>query len=103
MLVAAAASVSLAGCDKIKHLLGGKPSGQVVATVDGNEITTLELKAEMGGFTARDPKIQKAAEQQVLQQIILRRLVADEARKQKLDKVSDYTIQVKRGEETLLA
>jgi EpsD family peptidyl-prolyl cis-trans isomerase len=103
ILAVAAASVSLAGCDKIKQVLGGKPSGQVVATVNGDEITALELKAEMGGFAARDPKVQKAAEQQVLQQIILRRLVADEARKQKLDKVSDYTIQVKRGEETLLA
>jgi EpsD family peptidyl-prolyl cis-trans isomerase len=83
--------------------MGGKPGGQVVATVDGNEITTLELKAEMGGFNAPDAKVQKAAEQQVLQQIIMRRVIADEARKQKLDKASDYTIQVKRGEEALLA
>jgi EpsD family peptidyl-prolyl cis-trans isomerase len=103
ILVAAAASLSLGGCDKVKHLLGGKPSGQVVATVDGQEITTLELKAEMGGFAARDAKVQKAAEQQALQQIILRRLAAEEAKKQKLDKTPDYTIQVKRGEETLLA
>ena len=103
LLFAAAASVSLAGCDKIKHLIGGKPSGQVVATVNGDEITSLELKAEMGGFVARDPKVEKAAEQRALQQIILRRVAAQQARAEKLDKTSDYTIQVKRGEETLLA
>jgi EpsD family peptidyl-prolyl cis-trans isomerase len=103
VLVAATASLSLAGCDKVKHLVAGKPSGQVVATVNGDEITALELKAEMGGFAAKDPKVQKAAEQQALQQIILRRLVAQEARAQKLDKTPDYTIQVQRGEETLLA
>ena len=64
LMTVAAASLSLGGCDKIKHLIGGKPSGQVVATVNGDEITALELKAEMGGFSSRDPKIQKAAEQQ---------------------------------------
>jgi EpsD family peptidyl-prolyl cis-trans isomerase len=103
ILAAVSASVALSGCDKIKHLLGGKPSGQVVATVNGEEITTLELKSEMGGFASKDPKVMKAAEQQALQQIIVRRLVAQEARKEKLDKSADYTIQVKRGEETLLA
>jgi EpsD family peptidyl-prolyl cis-trans isomerase len=45
----------------------------------------------------------KAAQQQALQRIILRRLLADEARKQKLDKSTDYTLQLKRGEDTLLA
>jgi EpsD family peptidyl-prolyl cis-trans isomerase len=103
IVAAASASVALAGCDKVKHLIGGKPSGQVVATVNGEEITALELKSEMGGFASKDPKVMKAAEQQALQQIIVRRLVAQEARKEKLDKGSDFTIQVKRGEESLLA
>jgi EpsD family peptidyl-prolyl cis-trans isomerase len=102
--LAAGACLTTTGCDKVKSLLGGgKPTGQVVATVDGKEITALELKAELGGFNAPDPKIMKAAEQQALQTIVLRRVVADEARKEKLDKSSDYTIQVERGEDTLLA
>jgi EpsD family peptidyl-prolyl cis-trans isomerase len=83
--------------------VGGKPSGQVVATVDGQEITTLELRAEMGGFASKDPKVMKAAQQQALQSIIMRRLVAQQAKADKLDKTSDYTIQVQRGEENLLA
>ena len=104
LLVALAVSTSLtlSGCDKIKGLVGGKPSGQVVATVNGQEITSLELKAEMNGFASRDPKVMKAAQQQALQQIILRRLVVQKAKEQKLDKSPDYSMQIRRGEEGLL-
>jgi EpsD family peptidyl-prolyl cis-trans isomerase len=101
--LAAGACLTAGGCDKIKHLMGGKPSGQVVATVNGQEITNLELKSEMGGFASKDPKVMKQAQQQALQTIILRRLVAQQAKTDKLDKTPDYTIQVQRGEETLLA
>jgi EpsD family peptidyl-prolyl cis-trans isomerase len=101
--LAAGACLTTTGCDKVKSLIGGKPSGQVVATVDGQEITSLELKTELGGFSSSDPKVTKAAEQQALQSIILRRLVAAEARKQKMDKAAEYTIQVRRGAELLLA
>jgi EpsD family peptidyl-prolyl cis-trans isomerase len=103
IVAVASASVALSGCDKVKHLFGGKPSGQVVATVNGDEITTLELKAEMGGFASKDPKVMKQAEQQALQQIIMRRLVAQQAKAEKLDKTPDFSIQVQRGEESLLA
>lgn len=102
IVLAASSCLGLSGCDKVKHMLGGKPSGQVLATVDGQEITTLEMKAEMGGFSSRDPKVMKAAEQQALQQIILRRLVVQKAKEEKLDKSVDYTLQVRRGEEALL-
>ena len=103
MLTAAiAASFTLAGCDQVKKLVGGKPKGQVVATVDGQEITSLELRQEMNGFSSRDPKIIKQAQQQALQQIILRRLIVQKAKDQKLDKSTDYTLQVRRGEEGLL-
>lgn len=103
IVLAASVGLMLAGCDKVKQMLGGKPSGQVVATVNGEEITTLELRAEMAGFSSRDPKVMKAGEQQALQQIILRRIAAQEARKERLDKTSDYIMQVHRGEEALLA
>lgn len=94
----------LSGCDQVKKLVGGgKASGQVAATVNGKEITTLEVRTELGGFGSRDPQVMKAAQQQALQRIILRRLLADEARKAKLDKGTDFTLQVARGEETLLA
>ena len=103
LTIAVVASMTLGGCSQIKKLVGGKPSGQVVATVNGAEITSLELRQEMGNFSSRDPKIVKLAQQQALQQIIMRRLLAQKAKADKLDKTADYTLQVRRGEETLLA
>lgn len=106
LVIAGVVSLGLmvSGCDQIKRIAGGgKPSGQVVATVDGKEITNLQLRAELGGFGSRDPAVMKAAQQQALQQIILRELMASAARKDKLDKGSDFTIQVDRGSDTLLS
>lgn len=97
------AALSLAGCDKVKSMVGGKPKGQVVATVNGEEITTIELNRELGGFSSKDPKVMKAAQQQALQQIIMRDLLTQKAKADKLDKTPEYTVQVRRGEETLLA
>lgn len=102
LALAVSTSLTLSGCDKIKGLVGGKPSGQVVATVNGQEITSMELKQELNGFASRDPKIIQAAQQQALQQIILRRLVVQRAKDQKLDKTADFNLQVRRGEEGLL-
>ena len=103
--VAVGAGLFASGCDQIKKLTGGggAPSGQVVATVDGEEITSLQLRSELGGFGSRDAEVMKAAQQQALQRIILRKLMAEEARKEKLDKTADFTLQLEKGEETLLA
>jgi EpsD family peptidyl-prolyl cis-trans isomerase len=104
VVAAVSAGLALSGCDQVKKLVGGgKPTGQVVATVNGEEITSLQLRTELGNFSSRDPAIMKAAQQQALQRIILRKLLAEEARKEKLDKGADYTLQVERGQETLLA
>lgn len=98
-----AASLTTAGCDRVKKLIGGgEPSGQVVATVNGEEITGLELRQEMGNFSSRDPKIMKAAQDRALEGIIIRKLIVQEAKKQKLDKSAEYGLQVHRGEENLL-
>ncbi len=83
--------------------MGGKPSGQVVATVNGEEITASELRAEMRGFSSSDPKVMKAAQQAALQQIIVRNLLAQKAKEQKLDKTADYGLELRRGEQGLLA
>ena len=95
-------ALTLAGCSQVKKLVGGKPKGQVVATVNGQEITTTELGTEMGSFSSKDPAVVKAAQQQALQQIIMRDLLSQKAREAKIDKSPEYTVQVKRGEETLL-
>ena len=92
----------LTSCTQVKKLIGGKPKGQVVATVNGQEITTLELNQELGGFSSKDPAAIKAAQQQALQQIIMRDLLTQKAKEAKLDKSPEFTVQVKRGEEALL-
>ena len=101
--VAIAASMTLGGCSQIKKLVRGKPAGQVVATVNGDEITALELQQELNGFTSRDPAIMKQAQQQALQQVIMRHLLVQKAKADKLDKSPEYTLQVLRGEQALLA
>jgi EpsD family peptidyl-prolyl cis-trans isomerase len=104
LVVGLCAGLGLSGCDRVKSLMGGgKPSGQVVATVDGQEITALELRREMGGFSSRDANVMKAAQQQVLQRIIVRKLLVEKAKAEKLDKTPNYNLDVKRGEESLLA
>lgn len=96
------AALTLTGCTQVKKLVGGKPKGQVVATVNGQEITTTELGQELGNFSSKDPVVVKAAQQQALQQIIMRDLLTQKAKEAKLDKSPEYTVQAKRGEQTLL-
>lgn len=97
------AALMLSGCNQVKKLVGGKPKGQVVATVNGEEITTTELGTELGNFTSKNPATMKAAQQQALQQIIMRDLIAQKAKEAKLDKSPEYAVQARRGEESLLA
>lgn len=103
MLTTVAVATMLAGCDRIKGLIGGAPKGQVVATVDGEEITARDLRAEMQGFSSADPKIMKAAQQQAVQQLIMRTVIAQKAEEMKLDKTPEFTMQVRRGEQGVLA
>ena len=97
-----ATSFALSGCEQVKKLIGGKPEGQVVATVNGEEITAIQLRQEMGNFASRDPKIMKAAQQRALEGLILRKVLVQQAKEQKLDKSADYAVQVSRGEDNLM-
>lgn len=101
-----ASGLALAGC-KVPGLGSKAPKGQVVATVDGHEITQLDLQAEMAGVNAgpnaSDPKVHKALEQRALETIITRTIIADEARKEKLDKTPEFAIQQKRAVDGILA
>jgi EpsD family peptidyl-prolyl cis-trans isomerase len=96
------ACIALGACDMLKG--GGKePTGQVVATVDGDEITLTELRAEMAGVSAPDPKARKALEQQALEAIINRKLIAKVAVEQKLDKTPQFAVQERRAMDSLQA
>jgi EpsD family peptidyl-prolyl cis-trans isomerase len=107
LALVAAGCISLGACKfpSIPGLPGGhkSPTGQVVATVDGREITRLDLEAELANVNTPDPKVRKAAEQQALQLIITRTILADEARRQRMDKTPEFALQQRRATDTLLA
>lgn len=93
---ALAVALATAGCNK------GVPEGQVVARVNGDEITQTEVNAEMGAVGV--PADQRAkAGPAILQRIIERKLLAQAASKEGVDKEPDYVTLRQRTEELLLA
>lgn len=98
------ACLALVGCDfGDKAKTAKAPTGQVVATVDGDEITVRELRAELAGMTFPDAASRKQAEQGALQNIIARKLMAKAAIKAELDKTPDYAVEKQRANDILLA
>jgi EpsD family peptidyl-prolyl cis-trans isomerase len=95
------ACIAMSGCGLIGG--GGKaPKGQVVATVNGEEITITELNREMGGVSPANAQERKAMEQAALQAIISRKLVVQAAKEQKLDKTPIFAQQQAQAQEALL-
>lgn len=95
-----ATALAVSGCDRAKT---AAPTGQVVATVDGQEITLEDLHAETGNLAASvDPGTRKNIEQAALQQIIARTLVANYAKEKKLDVTPIAAIMKRRAEQEAL-
>lgn len=90
-----AGAVLLAGCQK-------EATGQVAAVVNGDEITLQELNAEMSGMQLPQgvdkAQVQKAA----LERVIDRRLLAQAARDDGLDKTPEFLIRRRQLEDALL-
>lgn len=87
---------TLGGCKK-------KPEGQVVATVNGEEITRRDLVSEfatLGGTNGDDLAAMQPA---LVQAIVTRKLLVQEAQRSNLDKNPQYLAASKRGQEALLA
>ncbi|MFA5582557.1 MAG: hypothetical protein WDA25_11445, partial [Paracoccaceae bacterium] len=103
VLLVTVAAVALAGCSKLG--IGGKeksaPTGQVVATLDGQEITTQEIRAELQGTPVPPGMSRQEAERLALGNLITRRMLADEASTRKLDKTPGFELQKRRAEEQL--
>lgn len=93
--IAATLAFLLAGCGSKDEA----PSGQVLATVNGEEITMADIRGEMGANESNDRNIQA----QALDRIIVRKLLAAEARKQKLDETPQAAVLKVQAEETALA
>jgi len=81
----------------------GKPEGQVVATVNGEDVTLQELNTELGGTNVSPGVDKQEAQRTLLQRVIERKLIDGLARQQEIDKSPDYLAQSRRLEEVLLA
>jgi EpsD family peptidyl-prolyl cis-trans isomerase len=79
----------------------GAPKGQVVATVDGQEITAAELRMEMGNALS-DPSAAAAAQQTALQGLISRKLLVAEAKRRELEKSPMASMYRARAEDLAL-
>lgn len=97
-LLAAVAVLSLSACNK-----GKAPTGQVVATFDGEEITLREVNAELTGYNFPDEKNRKAAQQQALRAVLNRHILAKAARDRGIDKTPDYAVLKERADQVVLA
>jgi len=95
IILALGVALVVSGCNK-------KAEGQTVAIVNGEEITAAELNAELS--TAKIPAgIDKdQARNRVLQQMIDRRLVSQQAKKDGLDKSPEFLNRQRRMNEDLL-
>lgn len=88
----------IGGCNRSNDT----PKGQVVATVDGDDITIHELNSELA--LARPPADvpRKTVEQVVLARVIERKMLADVARKRGLDKNPNFILAERRVDDGLL-
>ncbi|MEY3703428.1 MAG: hypothetical protein RLZZ561_1048 [Pseudomonadota bacterium] len=94
-LVTSLAACNAQGSDNI-------PAGQTIARVDGQDVTIHELNAELKGVQLPSGDARKAVEQQALQRIIDRRILAGLARDRKLDKSPEFVLLKERAEESVL-
>ena len=95
-LAGLAALALISGCHK------AAPSGQVIATVNGEDITSRDLQAEMAAANLPPNIDAKAIAPIVVARIIDRKLVAAEAHKLEIDKSPDYLAQSQRASEVVL-
>lgn len=75
------------------------PTGQVVAVVDGQEITINELNAELNGARGANPAQHRQLQQAALQNIVNRMLIANAAEEQGLTDGPQGAIIARRAEQ----
>lgn len=98
MLLAASvlALISTTGCKR-------EAAGQVVAVVNGDEITRQEVEAELGGRPLPQGLDAKQAQQLILQRVVDRHLLAGAAKADGIDKDQEYLLKQRQMSDTLLA
>lgn len=88
-------ALSLTACDK-------EATGQVAAVVNGEEITLQEINAELGSTPIPEGIDKKVVQQAALQRVVERRLLAQAARDDELDKTPDYLLRERQLRDALL-
>jgi len=95
-------ALSLAACgneSKAEDTIG---KGQVVANLNGDDITVYELNTELQGLNLPSGEARKQVEQAALQRVIDRKILANIAKERGLDKTPNFILQQRRGNEALL-
>lgn len=95
MILAGWAAFGLTGCDR------SPPTGQVVATVDGKDVTLGELRAEAA--LDSQPGAVARAQPGLLRAVVDRKLWAGDAQRTKLDQDVQFILARRRAEEAQLA
>jgi EpsD family peptidyl-prolyl cis-trans isomerase len=95
MIFALSLALIASGCDR-------KAEGQTVAVVNGEEITANELNAELANANVPADADKKLVTARVLQTMIDRRLLSQQAREENLDKSPEFLSRQRRLTEDLL-
>lgn len=95
ILAAIAVSVLASGCNR-------KAEGQTVAVVNGQEITAPDLNFALEQAKAPEGTDKNAVRAQVLEQLVDKRLLAEQARKEGIDKTPEYLNRQRQADEALL-
>lgn len=90
------------GLSLVASACNKKAEGQTVAVVNGEEITTAELNAEIANAKLPQGVDKEQARARILQSMVDRRLLAQQAKKDGLDKSPDFLNRERRMTEELL-
>lgn len=94
-LLIASAALLFSGCDR-------KAGGQTVAVVNGEEITSSDLNSELQQLNLPAGMDKKVATSKVLEALIDRRLIEQQARSEGVDKSPEFLTRQRRATEQLL-
>jgi EpsD family peptidyl-prolyl cis-trans isomerase len=95
LALAVAGLLSLQAC-------GGDPTGQVVAVVNGEEITQAEINTEIAALAVPPTGNKEEIRRQILQQLVDRRLMAQVAKEEGFDREPDFINRERKMREELL-
>jgi len=99
LLVLVAAAALIAGCSKEAEA----PDGQVVAKLDGKDVTIHEVNQEIASLGAQAQGApRKLVEAVGLARVLERKMLAQEARNRKLDQSPQFVLAKTRNDENLL-